>query len=305
LRLGVKGKILFGIASAALVNNSFGLKVNDDYTHTLTADLAVNMSGPVSVEGASSLEADKLVFKTHDVFNNGAGTFDFLSGFQNPGLGLDVGATFDLTDRVVLSAAVTDLGFIRWRNDVTNLKAKNVFEFSGLNLSDYFSGDRTIDEISNDLLDSLSQAFIVSNTRQPFTTYLPFGVSAGGSFNINRSLSLGVLSYSRFVGKQIHEALTLSANLNITNAFSASLGYSVENGHYDNLGAGIAFRAGVTQFYLLSDRIPIMWNKIIPKNGSTIFLPANWNTFNLRMGLNLVFGNKEREKKDRPMVQLL
>jgi len=38
------------------------------------------------------------------------------------GLGMDIGATYDLTDRIVLSASLTDLGFIRWNKDVTNLK---------------------------------------------------------------------------------------------------------------------------------------------------------------------------------------
>ena len=61
------------------------------------------------------------------------------------GLGLDIGATYDLTDRIVVSAAITDLGFIRWKKDVTNLKANNQFEFSGLNMLDFFNGTKTFD----------------------------------------------------------------------------------------------------------------------------------------------------------------
>ena len=56
LRVGVKGKLLLGIAAVSGVQNkSFGLTVGDDYTHTLNADLSVNMSGPISVDGSSSL----------------------------------------------------------------------------------------------------------------------------------------------------------------------------------------------------------------------------------------------------------
>ena len=40
------------------------------------------------------------------------------------------------------------------------------------------------------------------------------------------------------------------------------LSYTAENHQYDNLGAGLAFRAGVAQFYLVTDRIPVMWNRI-------------------------------------------
>jgi hypothetical protein len=52
---------------------------------------------------------------------------------------------------------------------------------------------------------------------------------------------------------------------------------------------------------MVSDRIPVVWNKIKSEK-STIFIPANWNTINFRVGMNLVFGNKEKEKKDIPMV---
>jgi hypothetical protein len=218
-------------------------------------------------------------------------------------MGIDFGAEYDLTEKISLSASITDLGFIRWKKDITNLKADNEFKFSGLNMSDYFSGDKTLSEIGSDILDSLTNRFTLSNTKQPFTTYLPFGVSIGGSYNINKKLSVGLLSYSRFAGKQIREAVTVSANLNISNAFSASLGYTAENYRYDNLGAGISFRAGVTQFYLISDRIPVEWNKI-KSDKSTILLPANWNTINFRIGMNLVFGSAEKEKKDRPMVMV-
>jgi hypothetical protein len=151
------------------------------------------------------------------------------------------------------------------------------------------------------MLDSLKNAFNVSNTKAPFTTYLPFGISLGGSYNVTKRFSVGLLSYSRIIGKQLREALTLSANLNLGNAFSTSISYTAENHRYDNLGAGVAFRAGIIQFYLLSDRIPIMWNKI-KNDKSNVMVPANWNTINLRLGMNLVFGNRIREKNDKPML---
>lgn len=303
LRAGVKGKLLTGIAAATIVNKSFGLTVDNDFTHTLDANLSVNISGPVSANESSSMNIQKLVFHTNDIFKNSNDIRDFFAGGENLGMAIDLGAEYDLTEKISLSASVTDLGFIRWKKDITNLKADNNFKFSGLNLSDYFSGDKSLSEIGTDLLDSLTNTITVSSTRRPFTTYLPFGVSLGGNYSINKKLSFGLLSYSRIIGKQIREALTVSANLNITNAFSASLGYTAENYKYDNLGAGISFRAGVTQFYLITDRIPVEWDKL-KNNNNTILLPANWNTINFRIGMNLVFGNKEQEKKDRPMVQV-
>jgi hypothetical protein len=302
LRVGIKGKLLFGIADASIDNKSLGVTVNDDYSHTFDANLAVNLSGPVNVYMDSKHNIDSVVFD-NSRFKTSSGISDFFSGKKNMGLGLDIGATYDLTDRIVISASITDLGFIRWTKDVTNLKANNQFEFSGLNMLDVFNGTKTIDELGNDMLDSLKNAFVVSKSKEAYTTYLPFGISLGGSYNVTKQITLGLLSYSRIIGSQIREALTLSANINLGNAFSTSLSYTAENYQYDNLGAGLAFRAGVAQFYLVTDRIPIMWN-IIKNDNSSIPLPANWNTFNLRLGMNLVFGNRPKEKNDKPMIMV-
>ena len=42
LRIGIKGKLLFGLAAASIENKSLGITVNNDYSHTIDADLALN-----------------------------------------------------------------------------------------------------------------------------------------------------------------------------------------------------------------------------------------------------------------------
>ena len=290
LRIGVKGKLLFGIAGASIDNRSLGITVNNDYTHTLDADLMVNISGPVNVYLDSDQNIDSIVVDDSR-FDNGKGIAEFLIGKKNIGLGLDIGATYDISDKLMVSAAITDIGFIKWKRDITNLQAESQFGFSGLNMLDVLNGTKTFEELGEEMLDSLRNSFIVFDSKVPFTTYLPFGVTLGGSFNLSSHVSLGLLSYSRVIGKQIRESLTLSANVNLGNAFSTSFNYTVANHRFDNLGAGLAFRAGIFQFYILADRIPVMWNKIKIDN-STIPLPTSWNTINLRLGMNLVFGNR-------------
>ena len=265
LRVGVKGKLLFGIASAAINNKSLGITVNSDYSHVFDANLDLNVSGPVNVYMDSNHNIDSVVFDDSR-FNNSSGIRDFISGKKNTGLGLDIGATYDLTDRIILSASITDLGFIRWKKDVTRLSADNQFIFNGLDMVDFFNGTKTIDEIGQEMVDSLKNAFVITKSKTAFTTFLPFGISLGGSYNITNKFSLGFLSYSRIISKQLREAITLSANINLGNALSASIGYTAANHQYDNLGAALAFRAGVAQFYLVSDRIPVRWDKIKNEN---------------------------------------
>jgi hypothetical protein len=300
LRIGVKGKLLFGKATASIHNKALAINVGDDYSHTLDADIALNFSGPVIVTMDSKNKVKDITFDDNR-FDNGSGVRDFFLGGKNMGLGFDVGATYDLTNKIQLSAALTDIGFIRWKNDVTNLTGQSKFEFEGLDMLNVFNGTKTFEEVGQDVLDSLKDSFHFVKKTDPFTTFLPFGVSLAGSYDVTKSFSLGVLSYSRFIGKQMRESFTVSANLNLKNAFSTSISYTAENHRYDNLGFGIAFRPGIFQFYTMADMIPVIWNKI-KNDESTMMIPASWNTINFRIGMNLSFGNRIKKKDDKPMV---
>jgi hypothetical protein len=302
LRLGVRGKLLFGIAGLSMDNNSLGITINDDYTHTLEADLSVNISAPLEVYMNDNNKIDSIVFDDSE-FNSGTGVKKFFLGTENFGLGLDVGATYDISEKFNVSAAVTDLGYIKWKKDVTNLRANGQFEFSGLSMVDVLEGTKTFSEVGDEMLDSLKNAFTVTETENPFTTWLPVGVTLGGNYKLARNFSFGILSYSRIIGKQIREAFTLSANVNFASSFSTSLSYTLANQRADNLGLGIAFRTGIFQFYMLGDRIPLTWDRI-RGNSTSLVLPSNWNMINIRLGMNLVFGNRISKKNDIPMVEV-
>jgi hypothetical protein len=302
LRMGVKGKLLFGMGAAYIRNNSLAITVNDDYSHVIDADLSLNLSAPVTVTKEANGDIKNIEFD-NSVFDTQAKAVKYMTNTGNFGLGIDIGATYDISERIQVSAAVTDLGYIRWKRDVTNLKASNHFVFNGLDLSKVIDGSKTLDVVGTEMVDSLKHAFKVSDSYDPFTTNLPVGFTAGGSYKLTRSVSLGLMSYTRFIGKQVKEALTLSANANFGSSFSGSLSYTAMNHSYDNVGAGLAFRAGIFQFFMLTDMIPFAWNKIISDNNS-IPVPASFNTINLRFGMNLVFGNKMNEDHDKPIVTL-
>lgn len=297
LRIGIKPKLLSGIMSASLENNSLGLTVNDDFTHTLDADLSVHLSSQYDVYFDEKNRPDSIVFD--DSFFNSP---RFLWYTSNIGFGIDLGATYNIGEKIQLSASVTDLGYISWSDGVTNMAAKSHFEFSGLNITDVLNGEKTIEEVGEEMADSLKNSFVFTNNDTPFHTYLPVGIILGGKFNLTKSISIGLLSKSTIIQKQFHEALTLSANLNLSNVFSTSLSYTAANSRYDNLGAGIAFRLGFIQLYFIADRIPLYWNRIESSSTARIPVPANWNLVNMRFGLNLSFGNKSDIKHDKPML---
>jgi hypothetical protein len=300
LRIGVRGKLLFGIAGLAIDNRSLGISVDNNYLAKFNADLTVNMSAPVNISLYPDHTIRNVVFdKTR--FKTPGRTYDFLSGKDNLGLGLDVGATYNITDKLMVSASITDIGFINWKKDVTNLLVKSKFEFGGLDVAGVIDGAETFEDLGDEMVDSLKRAFNFTRSSNHYTENLQYSLRAGACFNITKSISSGVLLYRKILDNQVNESLTFSANVNLTNRFSSSLSYTLANYQHDGLGIGMAFRAGIFQLYLLGDRIPVTWNRIRIDKTTTIWLPSNWNIVNIRLGLNLVFGD-QKQKADRPML---
>lgn len=285
-RFGVKARLLFGIAGANLQNYAMNLTVNEDYSNTLEANMAFDVSGPVNfadTDGDGII--DEVDFDDSELARS-------IFNFKNAGFGLDLGAEYSFTDRIILSASLTDVGYLRWRSDLTNLEAVSNISLRGLDFNDIYEGRATIDDVFGNLKDSLKNVVKFADLEKRFVTKIPFGLTVGGKYILNDRFSFGILSYSRINGQQIKEALTLSAHMNINNILTTSLAYSVFNHNYSNLGLGIGVRASVVQFYFLVDRIPLSWKRAGDANDS-FALPRNWNTIHTRLGINLVFGNKE------------
>ena len=291
LRLGIRPKILVGVFSSSARNKSLSLSINNDYTHTLEADVTANFSGPFIVNVNADNKFESIKFDDN-WFNSRR-----LTDIRNFGFALDMGAEYTLiNNKIKLSAALTDLGFIKWNRNATNLSIDGLFVFDGIEISEEVYGDKIFEKNVGDLVGSFQDSINFTKTERSFTTALSSGLTVGGSYNLNKNISFGLLSYTRFIGKQAQEALTLSANLNLPNApLSFSLAYSLQNRRADNFGAGLAFRLGFVQLYAVSDRIPVTFYKLT-NNDSKAMIPANWNTVNLRFGLNLTFGNKPKVK---------
>jgi len=301
LRIGIKGKLLFGMANVSLDNKALNITVNEDYTHTLDADLGVNLSAPVQFYPNEENIIDSVIFDDSR-FDTNSQIIDYLLKPDNKGFGFDIGAEYSFSERFRISASVTDLGFINWKRDLTNLRFASQYEFSGINFQDVYNGDTNFEEVGEEILDSLRRSLTLS-APVPYRTNCSMGINFGASYNLSKSFALGLLSHTRVKGDQYREALTLSANVNFGNALSTTLAYTATNYRYDNLGFGLAFRLGIFQFYALTDRIPITWNKIISGENS-IPVPESLNTIHARLGFNLVFGNNIKRKIDKPMIMV-
>ncbi len=302
LRVGGRIKVLSGIASGHLQNRVSNLTVNSDQTHTATADVGFIVSAPMRF----TTEDDGLVHGIEfdeERFDSPGNVLSYLFTMANPGAGIDLGAEYRFSEMLTVSAALRDLGFIRWKRDLSRLTIDDTFTFNGLTMQDVYNGSvEFFDEFLNWTIDSIQEAMLLDHSPDPYTTGLPASFIAGAAFSPVSFFTAGLVSQTRFVGGNVRQSVTISGNLNLWNSFSTSLAYTMANRRYGNLGFGIAARGGYGQFFALVDNIPMRWTTVVNSSGTgTYRLPENWYTVHVRVGVNLLFGNRRYEKPLPPM----
>jgi hypothetical protein len=157
------------------------------------------------------------------------------------------------------------------------------------------------------LKDSLKKNFIANDSPQPFRTNLPATILAGGSINLVPFFSFGVLSESRIYAGNLKQSFIFSGNFYAGRILSASLSYTLANSSYNNLGLGMAVKAGPVQIYMIADKIPLSWDKVYFQNSGTntyngVNMPSNLSMLSLQAGVNIVFGRPVNKKTDKPML---
>ena len=127
--------------------------------------------------------------------------------------------------------------------------------------------------------DSLTNAFTLDSENATFTTKLPTKLFVGGTFKVNEKLDIGVLNKVQFSeAGSTTNMFMLSANSHFSNKLSITGSYAVTKDSYDNLGLGIAVRAGFAQFVLGTGNVFRLFS--IDKAKYT----------SVRFGINFMFG---------------
>lgn len=220
----------------------------------------------------------------NDMETNNLKWTDFFTG--NWGLGLDLGATFQVLPCLQLSAAITDLGFIRWRESTTTAGLIGGYEFNGIN---YGVAD-DIDTKWEKIKDEFENAFNSNGNNDHYTTYLRSRLNVGAEYNVwDNRFGLGLLSSTLFYPKNITSNLTASANFRPTTWFSTTVSYTLLDGQYNTFGAGIQFRVAPWNMYIAVDRIPLHFTE-------NTYIPYDMKHVNLQAGVVFELGWKLKKK---------
>lgn len=274
LRLGARFNYLLGIAT--------GESTHVNGTFTMGTDSLSLNTGTIRFQtgGVDFFDQDDLDVKDYT---------NYLLNTSNKGVAIDLGATYELTDRLTLSAAVNDLGFISWKEYTRSYQVDPVnYTFRGFDLLDYLNkapGQQFLEAE----LDSLESLFTNSETTgNRFKTPLVGKFYAGANFRILKVNNFSALFYFDMFQKKINPALSLGYNLQVGRLLNTTVGITYQNGRINNIGAGIALKLTHLQFYATTDR------------GNSFLYPARASRADARLGMNLVFGKpKKNNKKEK------
>jgi len=215
MTFGFRVKGLVGLADVSMQADKMYLDINEN---SVRAELlggirgnspmfrhGYNVGDPFSVDGV--LQRDMM---------------QALKGIKSWGLGADLGFEFRfLEDRLKVSIAANDIGFIRWHGPSTvNAQGNANFTYDGFNLS---TGEA-----------NLGYGFeaTMAQPEGAYTTRLTCSLNAGIEYNILKNwIAFGLLSHTEFCQNFTRSELTASVNFRIGRWLSTSFSHTFLNGN--------------------------------------------------------------------------
>jgi len=275
LSVGGRIKLLSGIANVRTKKSELGI-----YTDATTFDITIDGSLEVNTSGVKPFY-DTLV----DSYNPLPNAYSF----KNSGIGLDLGATYALNEKINLSASLLDLGTIKWKTDNANFVTNNVnYRFEGVDFNEYLKD--SVDVIGQ-LSDTLEEVFSQKENADSYRTSLYTRFYIGGTFALTKQFSVGATLYNEFIRARYRPGLILSGNVKLNNWFAATVNYSAYARSYNNVGIGFTIKGGPIQYYLITDNV------------FGFLSPQSAKYFHVSMGLNLLIGKDKKKEKTKPAVE--
>lgn len=286
LTFGARVKVLFGLSNFNTEIKNLSLYTNpDNYSMTWKTDMKIHASTPVMFDYIMNSDTVGLGVNQEsldDFLLNGdaAAVTAYLTNMKNIGLGFDLGASYKFNPEIEFFGSITDIGFITWNTNPTNLVSKGEYDFKGLEV-EIWKNNEEMEESIDKFVDTLINTFKFDMVETGYVTWLPSSVYLGGKYKFHELLHFTALYRGEFYRKTYMQSLTLGVNSNLTDWLSAHLTWSLANGNIGNLGFGLSARAAFFNWYIVTDSF------------TNMMFPQKMKNLNLRMGCNIVFGYKK------------
>ncbi|SFT89429.1 Thrombospondin type 3 repeat-containing protein [Lishizhenia tianjinensis] len=299
---GAKVKLLSGMNSVYTKSSTFKLT-----TDTTTYDLAVTGRYAMYTSGIDTTENAPMDAYYRNV--NG-----------NYGIALDLGASYNVTPKLNVSASVIDLGFINWKNGNINFESQDVdIAYTGIDFSSsLFSSDTTADP-AGDHYTALGEEFEnqvqTNGNTNSFTTSLITRFYVGANYTLIENPKLkgqaGALFFGELYRGTLRPSLTLSYTQNLTRKIQLTANYTLLDKR-SNVGAGLVLGLGAFQIHAIVDNVLAVNTADLTSTVSeedefgnpttstqSITLPYSAKHFQARVGFNVAIGNREKNKREQ------
>lgn len=215
LRVGAKIKLLFGAGRG---------DVNID---NVKADLAADDKWTVSGHAKSEVSVKGFTYKTEEkeYKEEGRGTYQYVNdvdvdgaGLGGFGLAFDLGGVYKINNDFTVSAALLDLGFIKWSNNMVAVNGGEEFVFNGFHdvAVNEDRGGSTLSMQGDKYSDQLADFANLQNKGDEGgrTTGIGATLNLGCEYTlpVYRKITFGVLSSTRFRGDYSWTEARVSAN---------------------------------------------------------------------------------------------
>ncbi len=272
LTWGARLKYLSGRFNATTVKSQF--EVNTDtstYNIHMRSDFELRTSGVDDIQHYTNQRVSSLVFP------------------GNNGMGVDLGASYQVNKHLGVSASVLDIGFITWKSRTMTFVSKNPgkeFAFDGLTLNDFVDMFDNMNSFGKKLSDSILALVKIDSVRGvKYTTWLPVRYNLGGTWSLNEHHTFGLLFNGISWDHHFFPAMSVSYCYRIPCLLGLMISYNLFNHQFTNVGAGLSINAGPIQLYAISDNVP-----------GLIFYHST-NNSSVQVGINIAI-----RKKAAPVV---
>lgn len=292
LTMGVRAKLYSSIFSFKSTNNegAFITREGNEDSENIYEHTVENLDASVQTSGIASLG------------DTGGASQILGSAFfgGNVGVGLDVGATYKVTEKITTSASILDLGVIFHTKDVESYRASGTYTLDGIELlfPPITEGEPSF-PYYEDLEDEIEREIPIDTLNSGYTQLRPvkFNASVSYSFgrpigssgvcdclnmgdDVKRNQAVGLQFYGVSRPKGLQTAGTLFYYRRLWDALSAKVTYTVDPYSNDNVGLGLVADLGKLNFYIAADNLLRYGNL------------AKANNVSLQLGINIKIENE-------------
>lgn len=274
LSIGARIKFLSGVLNAQTEQVSGYLRTDADSIHITNSNIVFKNSGY------------NYFTEDLDILSMYRNTLPFVGG--NNGFGLDIGIQYHITDRINLSASVTDVGYINWKENTQSFSFDDVtYSFKGFDVVDLINNDGANNDFFQNELDSLGNLYTLQeNENIAYKSSLVSNFYTGFDYKITGMHHVGAQVYGKIAEGNVTPEFGVYYNLQFRDVVNAVVNASFRNGQVHAVGAGVSFDLGPIQIYGTSESITSLIN------------PQAANLLDARVGINLIIGKKKKTKEE-------